>query len=374
MSSVKKQVTLICGGPSVEHEVSLRSAQFLLGALAPSRYEPSVIVVMHDGRWLRLRDLESFLALGDQYPFAAGSYDAVMPAIGDKSATWRSLDGLKQWVSDVVIPIIHGTQGEDGALQGVLRWLDLPFVGADILSSALCMDKLMMKSVFQSHQVPVAKWVGFDLADKDHIDTKIVVEALGLPLFVKPASSGSSVGVSKVEREEDIVPAVHEAFRFARRVILEEAVVGREIELSVLGNRDPQVSIAGEIKPRQDFYSYQAKYEDPAGAELLLPAVVPEEQLQLLQEVARQVYRLLRCEGLARIDFFVSDAGRIIVNEVNTLPGFTEISMYPKLLELSGVEKVAMMDSLIACAIARYDERSRLCYRYDDVTNASSPA
>lgn len=367
MAIKKYHVTLICGGSSVEHEVSLRSAQYLLGTLSPERYVPSVIVVTHDGRWLLLHDVARFLREGDQYSFSEGGYDAVMPAIGDKSATWRSLDGLKQWVSDIVFPIIHGTSGEDGALQGLLHWLDVPFVGADILSSALCMDKLMMKALFQSHHIPIAQWIGYDVSDKEHIDTRLIVESLGLPLFVKPADLGSSVGISKVNTEADILPAIREAFRFSRRIILEQAIVGRELEISVIGNREPKASAVGEIKPRLEFYSYSAKYEDPMGAELLVPADLSEVHQKTIQALALTVYRLLNCEGLARVDFFLSQAGEVLVNEINTLPGFTAISMYPKLWQCSGLDSCEMMDIFIASARERFHEKKQLCCRYEEI-------
>ncbi|MDF1797023.1 MAG: D-alanine--D-alanine ligase [Coxiellaceae bacterium] len=363
----KSNVTVICGGPSVEHEVSVRSAQFICSALNPETYDVQVILITHEGHWYLLSDIEKFESHGLDKATVAKTATRVMPALGIDGADWVSIDGAKKWQTDVVIPVMHGTLGEDGSLQGIMRWLKLPFVGADVLGSALCMDKGLNKRVLHANGIPVADWQLVKAEEFAAFEADALIENLGLPLFIKPVDSGSSVGISKVHKAEELVPAIKLALQFSRVALIEEAIAGREIEIAVLGNHNPQISLPGEVIPSHEFYSYDAKYVDPDGAQLEIPADLPQFVIDELQAKAGTVYDLLQVEGLARIDFFVTEAHQVILNEVNTLPGFTEISMYPKMCEYVGVDKFTMMDRLIACAIERFEQRKKLVYRYEDL-------
>lgn len=363
----KANVTVICGGPSVEHEVSVRSARFICSALAPERYDIQVILISHEGHWYRLPDTAHFIANEMDKDTVANTATRVMPAIGHEDASWLSIDGQHKWHTNVVVPIMHGTLGEDGSLQGILRWLRLPFVGADVLGSALCMDKGVNKTLLHANGIPVADWRLYRSQQLAEIDPAEIVEQLGLPLFVKPADSGSSVGITKVHEVDDLMPAMQLAAKFSRFVLVEEFIKGREIETAVLGNQQPIVTLPGEITPTHEFYSYDAKYVDPNGAHLEIPAELPQYVIDELQALAAKSYELLQVEGLARVDFFVTDDNQIVLNEINTLPGFTNISMYPKMCEHQGIDAGDMVDRLIACALERFEEQHRLCYRYEDL-------
>ncbi|MDF1761417.1 MAG: D-alanine--D-alanine ligase [Coxiellaceae bacterium] len=363
----KSNVTVICGGPSVEHEVSVRSAQFICSALNPETYDVQVILITHEGHWYLLPDVEKFESHGLDKATVAKTATRVMPAIGVEDASWLSIDGEKKWQTDMVMPVMHGALGEDGCLQGILRWLKLPFVGSDVLSSALCMDKGINKAVLRDSGIAVADWQLVKVEELALFDAEALIGNLGLPLFVKPVDSGSSVGISKVHNAEELMPAIKLALQFSRTAIIEEAIAGREIEMAVLGNHNPQVSLPGEIIPSHEFYSYDAKYVDPDGAKLEIPADLPQFVIDELQNKAGCIYDYLQVEGLARIDFFVTEDNQVILNEVNTMPGFTEISMYPKMCEYVGVDKFTMMDRLIACAVERFDQRQKLVYRYEDL-------
>ncbi|MDF1655682.1 MAG: D-alanine--D-alanine ligase [Coxiellaceae bacterium] len=363
----KSNVTVICGGPSVEHEVSVRSAQFICSALNPETYDVLVILITHEGHWYLLPDSEKFIAEGVDKAAVAESAIRVMPAIGIDGADWVSIDQQKKWQTDMVMPVMHGTLGEDGSLQGIMRWLNLPFVGADVLGSALSMDKGLNKQLLHANGVTVADWQLVKTDEFATFDAEAAIERLGLPLFVKPVDSGSSVGVCKVNNADELSSAIKLALQFSRVALIEEAIDGREIEIAVLGNHNPQISLPGEIIPSHEFYDYDAKYVDPEGAKLEIPADLPQFVIDEVQTVASRVYNYLQVEGLARIDFFVTEDNQVILNEVNTMPGFTEISMYPKMCEYVGVDKFTMMDRLIACATERFEQRKKLVYRYEDL-------
>lgn len=363
----KSNVTVICGGPSVEHEVSVRSARFICRSLNKERYDIQVIIISHEGHWYRIPDVQHFIDSELDKAMVAELSTRVLPAIGCDNASWVSLDGQQQWQTNIVIPIMHGTLGEDGSLQGILRWLKLPFVGADVLGSAICMDKGINKALLAAQGVPVAKWLLFRHEELATIDAAEVVAQLGLPLFVKPADSGSSVGIAKVHQLDELMPAIHYAAKFSRFVLIEEAIDGREIEVAVLGNHDPMVTLPGEVCPTHEFYNYEAKYIDPNGARLEVPAELPQYVIDELQATASRAYQLLQVEGLARVDFFVTKDHQIILNEINTLPGFTAISMYPKMCEHQGIEAGDMVDRFITCAMQRFEQQSRLSYRYEEL-------
>lgn len=259
---------------------------------------------------------------------------------------------------DVVFPVLHGPYGEDGTIQGLLKLANLPFVGAGVLGSAVGMDKDVMKRLLRDSGIPVAKFLVFRKGEEFSFEK--VIKNLGLPIFVKPANLGSSVGITKVKRKSDFKRAVKNAFSFDNKILLEEAVKAREIECSVLGNENPIASIPGEIKPNHEFYSYEAKYIDENGAEAIIPANLPEKIVKRVQELSIQTFKALNCEGLGRVDCFLKEDGEVLVNEINTIPGFTNISMYPKLWEASGISQTELIDKLITLAIERFEKEKKL--------------
>src|SRR5690625_1224104 len=338
----KLNIGIVYGGRSTENEVSMRSAESILAGLDREKYDVNLIHISKAGEWLLAPDSAEIRDLsGDP----AARRLAVRP-----SGQLEGLGGL-----DVVIPVLHGTFGEDGTVQGLLEIAEIPYVGCNVRSSSVCMDKDMTKRLLKLEGIDVAESVLFKHHEKDDVDFAEVEAKLGLPMFVKPVNQGSSVGVSKVTDEESFHKALALAFKFDTKVMVESALEGREVEVSVLGNADPFISVPGEIIPDDGFYSYDSKYLDENGAGLEIPAKLDEATVRNLQDVARRTFGALDCEGMARVDMFLLDDGRIFVNEVNTFPGFTSISMYPKLLEASGVSYTELVDRLIALALERHE-------------------
>jgi len=255
---------------------------------------------------------------------------------------------------DVVFPILHGPFGEDGTMQGLLKLANIPFVGAGVLGSAIGMDKDVMKRLLRDAGISVAQFL--TLRRQDTPDYNDVTKELGLPLFVKPANMGSSVGVSKVNNEADFIDAVKEAFKYDNKILIEENILGHEIECSVLGNESPIVSVPGEVIPRHEFYSYEAKYVDENGAGLEIPAKLSDEETDKIKSIALKTFKVLECEGFGHVDCFLTKEGKVYVNEINTIPGFTSISMYPKLWEASGISYSELIDKLIQLAIDRFQK------------------
>ncbi len=358
----KKKVGVIFGGKSAEHEVSLQSAKNIVDAINKDKYEVVLIGIDKQGKW-HLNDQSSYL-LNEENPKLiqlnqSNEHVAIVPG-EEKSQIIHADNKVKLDQLDAVFPIVHGTLGEDGSLQGMLRIANLPFVGPNVLSSALCMDKDIAKRLLKDAGVKVAKGVSFTKNKKDQINYQEIAASLGTPLFIKPANQGSSVGVSKVTNEEEFNKGVAEAFHFDKKIIIEETLKGREVECAVLGNEDPKASKIGEILPHTEFYSYESKYIDEKGAELSIPANLPEETAKEIQKVAINAFQALQCEGMARVDFFLTEDNEIYVNEINTLPGFTKISMYPKLWEISGVSYPDLINELIELAIKRHEDEASL--------------
>lgn len=312
------RVAVLCGGRSSEHDVSLRSGAAVVAGLREAGHEPVEVKIARSGHWE-----------------AAGAPVELVPAGGLLGA-------------DVAFPILHGPFGEDGSIQGLLEWLDLPYVGSDVLSSAICMDKLTLKRLFAAHGVPQV-----DFTAVEGSDWWGRCEALGLPLWVKPSRLGSSVGISRVDSIEELDAAVELALRHDPRVIVEAAARGREVECSVLGNERPQTSLPGEIVANAEWYDFEAKYTE-GGMELRVPAPLPAEQLERVRELAAEIFALAGCSGLARCDFFVEPDGEVLVNEINTMPGFTATSVYAKLLEASGIPYADLCDRLVELAVERH--------------------
>lgn len=347
-----KRVAVICGGKSPEHEISVRSAKNILAAMPREEYEVLLIGVDFKGAW-RLID-EGRLG---RFVEEQGDLLALVPAGPDgpllNLATGRALPAI-----DAVFLILHGPNGEDGITQGALRLLGLPFVGPDVLGSAVAMDKDVAKRLLSAAGLNVARGRVLHAHEQRPAYAEVMAE-LGSPLFVKPANMGSSVGVHKVNNEEQFATALEDAFQYDKKVIVEEMITGRELECAVMGNTFPEVTDIGEIIT-PDAYTFDAKYEDEHTAQLLVPTQVTEEERSRLQETARRAYQALETEVMARVDMFLTPAGEIYVNEINTLPGFTNISMYPQLWGDAGIGYTALIRKLLDLAIARYDQRKKL--------------
>jgi D-alanine-D-alanine ligase len=359
----KLNVAIVFGGRSAEHEVSLQSAKNIYQSLDKNKYNPILIGIDKQGRWL-LNDESSFLLNSKEPKFVKqGKKNNSVALIPESNGELINIaNPANKNQIDVVFPILHGPFGEDGTVQGLLKLANVPFVGASVLGSAVGMDKDVMKRLLRDANIPVADFLAF--SDSEKINFKEVVKKLGLPFFVKPANLGSSVGINKVKDEKSFKSAVKEAFEFDRKIIIEEFIKGREIECSVLGNDKPIASVAGEVIAKAEFYSYEAKYIDENGATLVVPAKLNKQTLRKIQTLAIATFKTLCCEGLGRVDFFLKDNGEVIVNEINTMPGFTSISMYPKLWEASGISYPKLIDRLIVLAIERFNKEQKLKTSY----------
>ena len=365
MKNKRIRVGILFGGKSAEHEISLLSAKNVIDALDRDRYEPVLIGIDKSGRWVTHSPERFLLNSGDPKRVAINKAESQGVALVPQSEgrlTGLDSAGLDQGV-DVVFPILHGPLGEDGAVQGLLKLAGVPFVGAGVLGSAVGMDKDVMKRLLRDAGLPIPKFLRFGRGGKP--DYKAVTKELGSPVFVKPANLGSSVGISKAKDEAGFRKAVADAFRYDTKILVEESIAGREIECAVLGNEDPKASVPGEIIPRHEFYSYEAKYLDADGAKLEIPAKLDAATVKRVQELAVKVFRALNCEGMGRVDFFLTQDGKLYVNEINTIPGFTQISMYPKLWEATGIGYTELISRLIELAIERFRHEQTLSSSYD---------
>jgi D-alanine-D-alanine ligase len=356
----KLRVAILFGGRSAEHEISLISARNIAAAMDQNKYQIIAIGIDKQGRWFY--DEGARLLLGDRQKQVTGNASAqltaVLPGAGDSSLV--RLAGRVLGPVDLVFPVLHGPFGEDGTVQGLLKLANLPFVGASVLGSAIGMDKDVMKRLLRDAEIPIGRFLVYDRHTVGQINFARIKKTLGQPLFVKPANLGSSVGISKVNSRAELDQAVRKALRFDNKILIEEFIPGREIECSVLGNDDPIASLPGEIVTGHDFYSYDAKYIDDHGARLEIPAKLPKTIVKQVQEIAIRTYKALCCEGMARVDFFVTTSGKVLVNEINTIPGFTQISMYPKMWQASGIAYPRLIDRLIQLALRRYRQEQKL--------------
>jgi D-alanine-D-alanine ligase len=360
----KLNVGILFGGKSAEHEVSLQSAKNVFDAINREKYNPILIGIDKTGRWFMYDNSKFPLDSWKSAGFQEGLPTALIPAALIPECGGVLLTGNgKTCKLDVIFPILHGPLGEDGTAQGLLKLAGLPFVGSGVLGSAAGMDKDVMKRLLRDGGVPIGGFISL----KSHEalpDFAGIAGKLGLPFFVKPANMGSSVGVSKVRNKGEYAAAAREAFAYDRKIIFEEFILGREIECAVLGNSEPRASVPGEVITSHEFYSYDAKYLDENGAVLEIPAKVPPETAKEIQSLALKTFNILECEGLGRVDFFLREAGpgsySVLVNEINTMPGFTRISMYPKLWAASGISYTALIDSLISLAIERHGKEKQL--------------
>jgi D-alanine-D-alanine ligase len=350
------RLVVLFGGQSAEHEISRVSARHLLAAVDPDRYEIAPVAITKSGQWVLAEDAARALAQG---PAALGD---ALPTTGRATEPAPALAATDPRQTTVVFPLLHGPLGEDGTVQGLLELAGVPFVGCGVLSSALAMDKIKAKEQFAAAGIPQAAWIGFHERRIDEEGPEAVARALAdqltFPLFVKPANMGSSIGVSKAHDHDEVVEALTRARRYDEWLVVEEGIDGREIECAVLGNLDPRASVPGEITPAADFYDFADKYEDGA-ATLTIPADLDPATTRELQELAVRAFRSLRCEGLARVDFFYEPGGRgLLVNEINTMPGFTPISMYPRMWQASGLPYARLIDELVALALERHQRRA----------------
>ncbi len=346
----KIRLGILFGGRSAEHEISLLSARSIIEAVDKRRYDVSLFAIGKDGRWLKASVESCFLNASD--PGKISLNTGAMQEV----ALHPGREGIGP--IDVIFPILHGTYGEDGSVQGLLRMLDLPFVGPNLLGSAVSMDKDVAKRLLRDAGIRVADFLTYSRGES--IDAASVWRRLGKPVFVKPANQGSSVGVAKAKNDSELRVAIKEAFLYDEKILIEEAVDGREIEIAVLGNKNPEASVPGEVIPHHDFYSYEAKYLDEHGAGLMIPAELSRKDADKARNLATEVFTTLGLEGMSRIDFFLKRNGELVVNEVNTLPGFTKISMYPKLWSASGLAYPKLIDRLVRLALERHARRRRL--------------
>lgn len=336
------------------------SAKNVADAIDKSKYDVTLIGIDKTGKWM-LPDQSRFLLDANDSKLIRLNPEqeqdvALTPHSGGELST--STDKASHTSVDVVFPILHGPFGEDGTVQGLLKLAGVPFVGSSVLGSAVGMDKDVMKRLLRDAGIPIGKFLVFK--DPSEIDFEKVSGMLGLPFFVKPANLGSSVGVSKVKDAASFEKAITEAFQYDTKILIEEFIDGREIECAVLGNDNPIASGVGEIIPHQEFYSYDAKYIDADGAALEIPAKISDETRERASELAVQTFKTLSCEGLGRVDLFLKKDGTLLVNEINTMPGFTKISMYPKLWEASGISYTDLIDRLILLAIDRFQREQKL--------------
>lgn len=358
----KIRVGVVFGGKSAEHEVSLQSARNIVSAIDQDRFDVTLLGIDKQGQW-HISNASNYLLHQDDparialHPSHQGI--ALIPGkASEQMINSSSAHALAQL--DVVFPIVHGSLGEDGSLQGLLRMANIPYVGADVLGSAVCMDKDVTKRLLRDEGLHVAPFITVRKAARATLDVEQIIAKLGLPLFVKPANQGSSVGVSKVSHREALLAAIDFAFGFDHKVIVEQAIIGREIECAVLGNDHPIASCCGEIILSDEFYSYDTKYISEQGARITIPAQLTEEVSERIRTLAIQAFSLLNCSGMARVDVFLTPEDDVIINEVNTLPGFTDISMYPKLWQTSGVDYRQLITTLLELALERHQQNNQL--------------
>lgn len=362
----KLRVAVVFGGRSGEHEVSLQSAKNVIEAMDKRKYDVLPIGIDKQGRWHLSNRSRFLLNAGDPERVRLGETKREMALQPGGTENLFIVPEEKRAAGkiDVVFPVLHGPCGEDGTVQGLFRLANVPFVGAGVLGSAVGMDKDVMKRLLREAGIPTPKFLVFRKPAEARFG--IIRRELGLPVFVKPANLGSSIGVSKVRTEGEFRKGVREAFQYDRKVLVEEAITGREIECAVLGNDRPIASVPGEIIPhsKYGFYSYEAKYLDENGALLRIPAELPKAVVKKAKALAVKTFKVLNCEGMGRVDMFFTKNGKLLVNEINTIPGFTKISMYPKLWEVSGIPYPKLIDCLIRLALERQTKESKLKISY----------
>ena len=354
---MKKKIGLLYGGKSAEHEVSLSTAKAVTQALDFEQYEVHPIFITLDGEWLTGSPLIAPVETIEQLQ---------LPSHNKPNNITKFVEAHNTLQFDVIFPLLHGTNGEDGTVQGLLEVLNVPYVGNGVLASSAGMDKVVMKQLFEIAglaQTPYAYFIRSEW-EKNRESILAQCEKLQAPLFVKPANLGSSVGISKATNRDELVAAIELALQYDRKIIVEQGIVGREIEMGVLGNDEPKTSVVGEIKPVTDFYDYDSKYKD-GSTTLVIPAEVSETVLTTMSDMAKRAFKILDSSGLVRADFFVTAQDEVLINEVNTMPGFTPFSMYPLLWQNTGLSYPELINELITLALERHAEKQKLQYNKD---------
>lgn len=347
----KKKIAILYGGRSVEHEVSVNSAKNIFEFIDKNSFEPVPIGISKSGKWFLTqgvsKDIEKGKTLGVQL-------DTQNPA-------FVLLNNHERFRVDVIFPVLHGTDGEDGSIQGMLKALNVPMVGTGVLGSSLSMNKVVAKRVLEAAKLPVAKYMAFQFAERETIKFADVKKKLGLPFMVKAANLGSSVGVTKVKKQTDFIPAIEEAFRYDDELIIEEFIKAREVECAILGNNPPQASLPGEIviSKKYEFYTFDAKYVDPTAVRIDVPAKLTKVNAEKIRTLSVKAFQALRCEDFARVDLFLS-GNKVYVNEINTIPGFTNSSMYPVMWKERGIGFSELITKLITIALHRFEKSKRI--------------
>jgi D-alanine-D-alanine ligase len=363
---MKTRVGILYGGKSPEHNVSLSTAMAVMNAIDKNKFDVIPIYITTEGQWIKGERLTGKVNDIKQLQFQSDAKAIIPVALNQTPA---AADGKKQEEEtvDVIFPLLHGPNGEDGTVQGLLELLNIPYVGNGVLASAVGMDKVVMKNLFAQAGLRQAKYVSFtkrEWSSNEEAAYDKVEQELGYPCFVKPANAGSSVGITKCKQRDDLKAAFAEAFKYDRKIIIEEAIVGREIEIGVIGNDDPICSVVGEIVPKKEFYDYQAKYED-GDTELIIPADVTKEQYETIKQMAITAFKALDLSGLVRADFFLTEDGEVYINEINTMPGFTPYSMFPLLWKHSGISYSELIERLVQLAIERHEEKQTITYTFE---------
>ncbi|WP_107943339.1 D-alanine--D-alanine ligase [Metasolibacillus fluoroglycofenilyticus] len=354
-----KKIGLVYGGKSAEHEVSLSTATAVIKAVDFTSYEVYPIYITLDGEWRTGPQLTAPVETEGQLQFTREE--------SKPNNITEFIEAHNAIQFDVIFPLLHGTNGEDGTVQGLFEVLNIPYVGNGVLSSAAAMDKVIMKQLFEIaglQQVPYIYFIRSEWKSNPQSVVEKCEKQLIWPLFVKPANLGSSVGISKVNNSEQLIEAVELALQYDRKIVIEQGIVAREVEAGVLGNDEPQVSVAGEIKPTTEFYTYDSKYKDGSTA-LIIPTELSTQASEQLKDMAKRAFKILDCAGLVRADFFVTAEDKVLINEVNTMPGFTPFSMYPLLWQNTDVPYSQLIDRLIQLAVERYEEKQQLQYNKD---------
>ncbi|MBE1555167.1 D-alanine--D-alanine ligase [Sporosarcina limicola] len=355
---MRKRLGLIYGGKSAEHEVSLSTARAVTQAVDFGKYEVIPVYITYEGEWRKGEPLKTSVETIDELRIA-----------GDGSSKSDSIHDFLNGggALDVIFPLLHGTNGEDGTVQGLFEVMNIPYVGNGVLASSAGMDKVVMKQLFAQaglQQVPYVHFIRSGWAKEKEQLVEQMEQELTWPMFVKPANLGSSVGISKATDRASLIAAVELALKFDRKIIVEQGAVAREIEMGVMGNDKPECSVSGEIKPVAAFYDYEAKYQD-GNTELVIPAVMTAEVAEMMKDTALRAYKVLDCSGLVRADFFVTAENEVLINEVNTMPGFTPTSMFPLLWQKTGVTYPELIEKLIELALERHAEKQQLQYTMD---------
>ncbi|MEO0292959.1 MAG: D-alanine--D-alanine ligase [candidate division WOR-3 bacterium] len=356
----KIKVAIIFGGRSAEHEISIISAKNIIDAIDKNKYEPIPIGIDKDGTWYLQEDFDLESNNPKFIKLNKSKEKVILVPLNNSNELISITTKKSKGKIDVAFPVLHGPYGEDGSIQGLFRMVNVPYVGAGVLGSAIGMDKDVLKRLLRDAKIPIPNFKTFTKLTIKNITFKEIAKIVGVPMFIKPAKLGSSVGISKVRDEKEFKKALDIAFQYDNKILIEEFIKGREIECSILGNDNPIASIPGEVIVKSDFYSYETKYLDEDGAYLEIPAKLPKRISKRIQEYAIEVFNVLSCEGMARVDFFLRNNTEILVNEINTIPGFTKISMYPKLWEASGISYPELIDRLIQLALERFHRERKL--------------